>query len=422
MKCLTLSAFILFGCVQLFGQESRKEITVGFRVSHSALDASFGDNAQRLAEITSFLNEVKGDSTLDLVEVAFCGSASPEGSISLNRRLAAKRRAALEDYVRRRVELPDSLVRRIDNVIAWERLTRLVEQSDMAGREDVLDVLRNEPEFTFDRRGALVDSRKKHLMDLHGGRSWHYMLRHFYPELRNASAVIITVHEVVPPVEPEPVAEADTVAPPPPAPVDTVVPAPVVEPDPKKPFYMAVKTNMLYDLLAVPNLGVEFYLGKGWSVSGNWMYGWWKSDSRHRFWRVYGGELAVRKWFGRQADAKPLMGHHLGLYGQIFTYDFEWGGKGYLGGKPGETLWDSPNYAAGVEYGYSLPIARRLNLDFALGVGYWGGKYYKYIPRDGHYVWQTTRNRHWFGPTKAEVSLVWLIGRGNTNSTKGGAK
>lgn len=275
MKCLTLSAFILFGCVQLFGQESRKEITVGFRVSHSVLDASFGDNAQRLAEITSFLNEVKGDSTLDLVEVAFCGSASPEGSIALNRRLAAKRRAALEDYVRRRVELPDSLVRRIDNVIAWERLTRLVEQSDMAGREEVLDVLRNEPEFTFDRRGALVDSRKKHLMDLHGGRSWHYMLRHFYPELRNASAVIITVREVVSPVEPEPVAEVDIVTPPPPAPVDTVVPAPVVEPEPKKPFYMAVKTNMLYDLLAVPNLGVEFYLGKGWSVSGNWIYGWW---------------------------------------------------------------------------------------------------------------------------------------------------
>ena len=75
-----------------------------------------------------------------------------------------------------------------------------------------------------------------------------------------------------------------------------------------------------------------------------------------------------------------------------------------------------------MEYGYSLPIARRLNLDFALGVGYWGGKYYKYIPRDGHYVWQATRNRHWFGPTKAGVSLVWLIGRGNTNSTKGGAK
>lgn len=72
-----------------------------------------------------------------------------------------------------------------------------------------------------------------------------------------------------------------------------------------------------------------------------------------------------------------------------------------------------------MEYGYALPIARRLNIDFVLGVGYWGGKYHTYNPRDGHYVWQSTRQRHWFGPTKAEISLVWLLGRGNTNK-KGG--
>ena len=180
--------------------------------------------------------------------------------------------------------------------------------------------------------------------------------------------------------------------------------------------------NMLYDVLAVPNIGIEFYLGNNWTIGGNVMYGWWNSRSDKRYWRIYGGDIAVRKWFGRKAEEKPLTGHHLGLYGQIFTYDFEWGGKGYMGGKPGETLWESPNYAFGVEYGYSLPIARRLNIDFTLGVGYWGGKYYTYNPRDGHFVWQSTRNRHWFGPTKAEISLVWLLGRGNSNNTKGGMK
>lgn len=51
-----------------------------------------------------------------------------------------------------------------------------------------------------------------------------------------------------------------------------------------------------------------------------------------------------------------------------------------MGGEPGGTLWDKTNYAAGVEYGYSLPVANRLNIDFTLGVGYWGGKYYEYIP------------------------------------------
>ena len=82
-------------------------------------------------------------------------------------------------------------------------------------------------------------------------------------------------------------------------------------------------------------------------------------------------------------------------------------------------MWDKLNYAIGVEYGYSLPISRRLNLDFTLGVGYWGGEYHEYIPSDGHYVWQSTKQRHWFGPTKAEVSLIWLIGRGNYNEKKG---
>lgn len=98
---------------------------------------------------------------------------------------------------------------------------------------------------------------------------------------------------------------------------------------------MAVKTNMLYDVLAVPNIGVEFYLGKGWTLGGNWMYGWWDKGSKHRYWRVYGGDIAVRKWLGKRAAGKPLTGHHLGVYGQVFTYDFEWGGTGYMGGEPG---------------------------------------------------------------------------------------
>ena len=84
------------------------------------------------------------------------------------------------------------------------------------------------------------------------------------------------------------------------------------------------------------------------------------------------------------------------------TYDFRLGGKGYLS--------DRWSWGAGIEYGYSLPIGRRLNLDFGLGIGYLGGEQETYRPMDGHYVWQQTESLRWFGPTKAEVSLVWLIG------------
>lgn len=179
-------------------------------------------------------------------------------------------------------------------------------------------------------------------------------------------------------------------------------------------FHMAVKTNTLYDLAMIPNVGIEFYLGKNFSIAANWMFSWWHNDQKHWFWRTYGGDVAARYWFGKRADEKPLSGHHVGLYGNLLTYDFEAGGRGYLGAKL--------SYGGGLEYGYSLPIARRLNLDFNLGVGYLGGEYEEYLPIDGHYVWQVTKHRHWFGPTKAEISLSWLLGRGNINNDKGGKR
>lgn len=181
-----------------------------------------------------------------------------------------------------------------------------------------------------------------------------------------------------------------------------------------RPFYMSIKSNMLYDLAAVPNIGVEFYLGKNFSIAGNWHYSWWKSDPKAWYWRTYGGDVAIRYWLGKASRIKPLTGHHLGLYGQMITYDFEVGKKGILADK-----W---SWAAGLEYGYSLPIARRLNIDFTLGAGYHWGLFDEYLPIDGHYVWQATKRRRYLGPTKLEISLVWLIGCGNYNKEKGGKR
>ncbi len=185
---------------------------------------------------------------------------------------------------------------------------------------------------------------------------------------------------------------------------------PLTPPYTAAPFYMALKTNLLYDALLIPNLGAEFHLGRNWSLSGNWMYAWWSNRHHHRYWRTYGGDFALRKWLSERSRTNPLTGHHVGISGQLLTYDFELGGRGYLA--------DRWNYAIGLEYGYSLPVARRLNLNFVIGIGYGGGTYKEYLPRNGCYIRQCTKHRHWIGPTKAEISLVWLIGRGNTNQLK----
>lgn len=400
-------------------ENDKKEVCIGFRVGSSLLDPKFGNNEANLNDVIQFLNEVRNDPTIELTQVTFCGSASPEGGNKLNRNLAKRRCANMEQYVRQRIQLPDALVKRQEWSDVWQKLAIYVENSDMPNKKEVLHELLETPEYTYNKYGALVDSRKKRLMDMNYGRTWNYMLDKFFPSVRNASAILVTIrkkNEPTPEPQPEPVVE------------EPKQPEPVVQPEPivdtKHPAYFAIKTNMLYDALLVPNVGVEFSLGKRWSVAADWMYGWWSRNKSHRYWRVYGGGLTVRKYFGAKAAKKPLQGHHIGINAQMLTYDIEFGGKGYMGGKPGGTLWDRMNYTIGAEYGYSMPVARRLNIDFSLAAGYMGGRYYEYTPLDGHYVWQATKNRKWIGPTKVEVSLVWLLGHGNynTKTKKGGEK
>lgn len=173
---------------------------------------------------------------------------------------------------------------------------------------------------------------------------------------------------------------------------------------------VALKTNLLYDAVLIPNAGVEVSLGRQWTVGADGFFTWFSSDSRHRYWQGYGGYLTLRRYFGSPVEGQPFLfkGHHIGAYALGLTYDVEWGGRGYQADRFG--------FGGGVEYGYALPIGRNLLLDFSLGIGFQDGEYKEYDPQDNHYVWQTTSKRHWFGPTKAEVSLKWVLGK------KGGAR
>ena len=171
-----------------------------------------------------------------------------------------------------------------------------------------------------------------------------------------------------------------------------------------------LKTNLLYDVAAVPNIGIEAAFGGDWSVGANWMHAWWSRSSAHRYWRIYGGDIELRRWLHHRNDRSTHIGHYLGFYGQILSYDIEFGGRGRQS--------DGLNWGVGVEYGYSLPLSRYFNLDFTIGIGYLGGRYRTYEPADDCYIWQKTSKRNWVGPTKAEISLVWIIG----GRRKGGAQ
>ncbi len=170
---------------------------------------------------------------------------------------------------------------------------------------------------------------------------------------------------------------------------------------------LALRTNLAYDLLAIPSLGLEFSLSHGWSAALDGYYAWWSKPSKVRYWRVQGAELSIRKYFGNDI----FTGHHVGIYSQLLRYDVRMGQRGYLSGGSGTLFTDHPSWGVGAEYGYSVRIADRLRLDLSLGLGWLTGRYMVYQPVDGHSVFRYMRQRKWFGPSRLGITLSWFIGK-----------
>ncbi|MCM1077814.1 MAG: DUF3575 domain-containing protein [Bacteroides sp.] len=177
-------------------------------------------------------------------------------------------------------------------------------------------------------------------------------------------------------------------------------------PDRTRPYF-ALRNNGLLDVALLPNLTFEGGRGQ-WSAAATWAYAWWSGG--RKCWRIYGGELEGRYWFGKAALEKTLTGHHAGVFVGLFTYDIKLGSVGR----------QCPNVAAswGLSYGYSFPIARRWNIDLNIGVGFIHSHYERYRYMCGQYVCDGKRKQHYFGPVKAEVSFVWLLGEDNYNRNK----
>ena len=468
-----------FSLVAQTDAAKHETVKVYFRQGSKNIDPNYMNNGEALNQLASLLEPYVLDGTKGKGRIHIMSSASPEGSANTNNTLVEQRNRAITDWMSKRfnVELGYELsILGID----WDTLLTLVESTPgVPSKEEVLNILRNTPadqrQYQLEQlhngtpyqwiltrlypklRYAAVRTQiwyaseitltspnpmyykaeggngtitfQKNVEDMvvptvtcdapwitdivaNGHEITYRVAPNAVTESRSADIRIecygkhytVTVNQEA--AEPAPVPEPEP---------EPVVEEPVVEePACKHDLFMSISNNGLYDLLLIPNIGAEIYLGKDWSLDANWHYSWWKTDKRHRYWRTYGGDITVRRWFGKEALIKPLTGHHIGLYGQMITYDFEFGGKGYLA--------DRWSWAVGAEYGYSLPIARRLNLDFSIGIGYHWGKYDEYVPIDNHYVWQATKNRKFFGPTKAEVSIVWLIGCDNYNKQKGGKK
>ncbi len=393
---ITVCVFVSAICLA-FSQDKSDSVQVHFRQNYTTLQLKFNSNSESLEAMVDSLEMHLADSTLRLKDIHVVGAASPEGSIPLNIRLSKGRAAALTKYIVSRVDLPLSRINYDYLGRDWAGLLELVrEDPNVPYREETIALL-SDIAKNCENGERPEDNNVVKLKNLRFGEPWLYMYNNLFPKLRQSS--FVATYDWI--WGPPPIAAIrDSIE------VATSLAGRSYVSECKTGFTppYALKTNLLYDALLVPNIGIEFGLGTRWSLAANYMYAWWNSDKIHWYHRVYGGDLTLRYWPKRNFD-----GHHIGISTQALTYDFEYGDLGIIGGEPGGTILDQANFSIGLEYGYSLPLANRLNLDFSICAGYMWGKFYEYLPMDDCYVWQATKYRSYIGPVKAEISLVYLL-------------
>ena len=159
-----------------------EEIRVFFPVSKTDLLPDRYGNRATLDKIVEEISKIGSADRLRLSGIEITGFASPEGALPFNARLGQGRAEALRAHIRSRLpELADDDFVLVNGVENWDGLRRMVAASDMDSRDAVL---------------AIIDSlsgeaRKRALKALDGRRSYDFMLRNFYPELRNACYVAV---------------------------------------------------------------------------------------------------------------------------------------------------------------------------------------------------------------------------------------
>lgn len=394
---------------QLAGGELSKTLVFNFRFDKSLLEREYLNNAQRIDELNEILSDQNTVSRIIRIEIT--GTSSPDGATLRNERIAKERAAAVKGYILWKYpHLDRQKIFTYNSGEDWEGLLKMVEEDpNIPSKMEVINVLRL-PESN--------DYKKQQLAKLSNGKPSGYIAKNILRYLRTgASCIFIEIPETeVPSDEPDNQPDLSVEIPnicddPEP---EIIVPEPfvkteisIVEPESltvkKGGLRWALKTNALYDLMFAPNAMAEFDLGNRWSVAAGGTWSWWKFGNKF-FHRVQIGEVEGRKWFG-SSSYTPFTGFYAGVYAMAGTYDI------MLGGNMG-SLSDF-SYSTGITMGYSMPLGRRLNLEMGIGVGYFGGRYKKYTysaDDGGCYPWQGTFERRYIGPTKANVSLVWLMG------------
>lgn len=163
----------------------------------------------------------------------------------------------------------------------------------------------------------------------------------------------------------------------------------------------ALKTNLLYDATATPNLGLEFALAPRWTLAFSAGINPFAFNN-NRKWKHWLTEGEVRYWL-----CERFYGHFFGLH--VGGGEFNVGRVSFPWPKLDKTYrYEGWAALVGASYGYSWVLGKRWNLEATIGFGIMHADYKRFdCPHCGEYEGKSKET--FFSPTRAGVSLIYMI-------------
>lgn len=168
---------------------------------------------------------------------------------------------------------------------------------------------------------------------------------------------------------------------------------------------VGIKTNLLNDALACPNLGVEFAIAPKWTmdVSGQvnqWKihtheYKHWEAMAEARYWlceRFQGNFFALEVMGGEYTVGKIPHAFNF-LNNRLRSLRNE--------------KWDGWGVGAGINFGHAWGLAKHWNLELEIGIG-WIYSRYDIYSLSGEKL-RGNKVHNYVGPTKAAVNLEYIF-------------
>lgn len=117
---------------------------------------------------------------------------------------------------------------------------------------------------------------------------------------------------------------------------------------------LAVKTNLMSDLILAPNVQAELYTHVwGLSLDFSYTFPWYKNHDKFFYYQVLNGAGGIRKYLNN-----TYTGHYIGVYGNTTIYDICLFNK--------DKGWQGEAHGAGLTYGYVFQNKKHPRLKFEL--------------------------------------------------------